>query len=325
MLTRTGSGRQNPGMHVVIAGAGIAGLSAALYARLYGFETTVYEELAPGGRCLETSHARFFPGLSEDESAMDVAERLEAQVRDRGAMFRNERVLRVSANPDASEGASVVVTTEGGDLYADACIIAVGDERRMAGIPEEGEYAGRGVSYCATCDGPLFRGKEVCVVGGGDSACDEALFLSGICSTVHLLCRTAELTALPALREEVASHANIQCHYSTEAIGFRGATNDMGFRTLKAVRTRREGEESDLAVSAAFVFAGRRGLSAAIAPDCEADSDGRLSTDARMRTTATGVYAIGSARTNPIPQFVVAASDGVIAVRDLYERRYDKT
>ncbi len=324
MLTSTGSGRQNPDMHVVIAGAGIAGLSAALYARLYGFQTTVYEELAPGGRCLETSHARFFPGLPEDVGALDVAERLEAQVRDRGAVFRNERVLQVRSNPGAPGDAGVIVTTEGGDLAADACIIAVGDGRRTAGIPEEDTYAGRGLSYCATCDGPLFRGKEVCVIGGGDSACDEALFLSRICSTVHLLCRSPELTALPALREEVSSCSTIQCHYSTEVVGFRGMTNDMGFTTLQAVRTRGADGESDLPVSAAFVFAGRRGLSASIAPDCTSDSDGRLATDARMRTSVTGVYAIGSARTNPVPQFVVAASDGVIAVRDMYERWHDK-
>ncbi len=325
-MTHTGRGLQNPHMHLVIVGAGIAGLSAALYARLYGFETTIYEELAPGGRCLETVHAKYFPGLPSNEKAVTVSERLESQVRESGAELRNERVLQVSSRePDSADGPAVSIRTENGETFADACIIAVGDDRKPAGIPGEDEYTGRGLSYCATCDGPLFRGRDVCVIGGGDSACDEAIFLSEICSTVHLLCRTEELTALPALRTELSSRDNIRLYPGAQVSGLDGSVTDMGFRVLNTVHFRSGGTETSLAVAAAFVFVGRRGIAASIAPDLTADADGRLHTDRHMRTSGTMIYAVGSARSNPIPQFVVAAADGVVAVKDLYDRMYADT
>lgn len=324
-MTQTGRGLQNPHMHLVIVGAGIAGLSAALYARLYGFETTIYEELAPGGRCLETVHAKYFPGLPADEKAVTLAERLESQVLDSGAVLRNERVLQVSSREPASADGPVTIRTESDETFADACIIAVGDERKPAGIPGEEEFAGRGLSYCATCDGPLFRGRDVCVIGGGDSACDEALFLSEICSTVHLLCRSEELTALPALRTELSGRDNIRQYFGAQVRGLEGTITDMGFRVLQSVRFRWGGTETSLAVAAAFVFVGRRGLAASIAPELDADADGRLHTDRHMRTSGTMIYAVGSARSNPIPQFVVAAADGVVAVKDLYDRMYEDT
>ena len=306
-------------MHVVIAGGGFAGLSAALYARLYGFDATIIEELAPGGRCLDTRHARFVPGLPVDAPASEVAERLETQVRDMGVVFMSDRVTHVHSDPGEPD-TRVRIVCEQETLHADACIVAVGDARRTAGIPGEEALRGRGVSYCATCDGPLFRGRDVCVIGGGDSACDEALFLSDICQTVHVLCRSRDLTAMPALREEVQSRQNIRLHFNTEVSSFSGVENSMGFQTMESVHIRSGSEEHTIAAAAAFVFVGRQGISAGIADTCESDTDGRLITDARMRTSIERIYAIGSARSNPVPQFVVGAADGAIAVRDLYDR-----
>lgn len=299
---------------VVILGGGPAGLTAGLYAARSGFSTIILEKGFPGGQITSSSLVENYPGFKEGVSGMDLGMFMHAQAEKSGAETTMAEVTGLRVADDASNR-HVVLTSEE-EVSGLAIIIATGAQYRALGVPGEKELTGRGVSYCATCDGPFYRGKKVAVAGGGDTAVTDALELTHYAEEVTLIHRRNELRASQALQDKAFNNPKIRFLWSTVIDGIEG---DPVVSNLR-VRSVGDGIITELQVDGVFVAVGSVPSTDFLAGVVPLDESGCIVTNELMETTIAGVLAAGDVRHNSARQVITAAGDGATAA--LSARRY---
>ena len=304
---------------VIIIGAGTAGLTAAIYALRAGKSVLVLEQGNYGGQIINTPKVENYPGI-EQISGYEFAAGLYRQAEKLGMEYRSEKVtdIRLEGGAEAKEelssasletGNKIVETTEQ-SYRARAVILATGAKNRPLGIEKEAEYTGRGISYCATCDGAFFRNRTVAVIGGGDVAVEDAIFLARTCGKVYLVHRRDELRAAKILQEKVKGLPNVEILWDTVVGKIKGEEQVDGI-TLRNVKT---GEEKNLPVDGVFIAVGIRPNTEAFAGVADLDEKGYLVAGEDCATTTPGIYAAGDVRTKMLRQVVTAVADGANAV-----------
>ena len=289
---------------IIIIGAGAAGMTAAQYACRANLKVLVLEEKAPGGQAVLIDSLENYPGFAEPINGFDFSENMRKQAVGFGAEFSSEKVESVTGSSDTF----FTVHTSGKTYTAYAVILATGAEHRSLGVKGEKELQGRGVSYCATCDGPFFKNKHIVVVGGGDAACDEAIFLSNLTDTVTMVHRRDTFRAQKALVTRTLNNPHIKVVFDTTVKEIKGADKVTAV-VLQNVKTQ---EVRDLACDAVFCFVGMKPKTE-LFPDAQKDATGYIITDENMRTSIEGLYAVGDVRAKPFRQVVTAAADGAVA------------
>ncbi|MDD6144664.1 MAG: FAD-dependent oxidoreductase [bacterium] len=290
-------------VQVLILGAGCAGLTAGIYAARAGKQVLILEHALPGGQAALTAEIDNYPGLPGIDG-VTLMQQMEQQARSCGAELLCTGVRSV-------DPASKTVETDRGSVTGDALILATGAVPRELGIPGEAEFRGRGVSYCAACDGFFYRGKDIYVVGGGNSAAEEALHLAELGSRVRLLVRKNALKCDQAIRERLLRHQKIEVYYHRELAEIRGEER---VETL-LLRDSETGELTQVPAAGCgvFIFIGYRPAAALFAGKLEMDENGYLLTDEQLQTSVPGVFAAGDVRRKELRQIVTAVSDGAIA------------
>jgi len=289
---------------VVIIGAGPAGLAAAVYAGRALMKTVVLEKTIVGGQIVEAFDVDNYPGFPHGISGPELVERMAKHATKSDVEIVNDGVEDVTA-----EGPLKRVKTVTGEYLAPVVIIASGATHRKLGVPGEAELSGRGVSYCATCDGPFFRDKRLVVVGGGDAAMTEAVFLTRFASQIKLVHRRQGFRARAGHVEEARKNEKIEFVLDTVLTRILGEERVEGV----AVRNTRSGEESTIECDGVFVFIGQDPNTAflkGLLPDCAGDV---IPVDANMETEIKGVYAVGDVRKGSYRQVVTAVGEGITA------------
>lgn len=287
----------------LILGGGPAGLTAALYAKRAGLSPLVLERAVYGGQMVNTPAVENYPGIP-GVSGAELAMALHRQVADLGVEVRME----APADYDLNAGVKTVATAQG--VYeAPTVIIANGAKRRPLGCPGEDRLAGRGVSYCATCDGAFFRGREVVIVGGGNTALEDALFLANLCSSVHLVHRREQFRGSPILVKAVEQRENIILHRSAVVEEIAGGEKVSGV-VLRNVAT---GETGTLPAAGVFIAIGLAPDNQVFAGQLALDQAGYIIAGEDCRASLPGVFAAGDTRTKAVRQIVTAAADGAVA------------
>lgn len=289
---------------VVIAGGGIAGLTAGVVSARLGRKTLVLTGNLLGGQLLSIEKIEGYPGFPEGVAGYELCPATQEQAAAAGAEFAATELLAL----DAQEEKWCLATGEG-DFLARAVIVATGSALKQLGIPNEARLRGKGVSHCASCDAPLVRDQVVAVVGGGDSALQEALTLAQFASRVIILHRGAALSAQATYRERVASHPRIEIRFNTVVEQILGEAAVTGVRTRDTAR----GTTADLELYAIFVYIGLQPNTAFLEGRIGLDSSGRIPTDAWMRTGLAGVCAAGTVRSGSSCRAVISAGDGAAA------------
>jgi thioredoxin-disulfide reductase len=294
---------------VVIVGSGPAGWTAAIYSARSGFEPLVLAgTLEAGGALMTTTEVENFPGWPEGVLGPDLMERLQTQAERFGAQVEYEDAVELEL-----DGEVKTITTESGVYRARVVILALGSAYRKLGLDREAEFSGKGVSYCATCDGFFFKGKEIAVVGGGDSAVTEALFLARFGSTVHVIHRRGELRASKVMADRLLAEPNVEVHWNKVVTALHGEAT-LESATLTDTVT---GETSTLPVSGLFVAIGHDPRSAIVRGEVAVDDAGYILVDEpSTRTNAPGVFAAGDVVDHTYRQAVTAAGSGCRAALD---------
>ena len=293
-----------PRYDVIIVGGGPAGLSAAIYAGRARFSTLVMEKGFFGGQVITATDIWNYPGFPEGITGEECVSRLESQARKYGAGMENIEALGIS-----KEGDAVIVEADGRPLKSRAVIIATGASVRKLGVKGEDEFAGRGVSYCATCDGALFAGRDVLVMGGGDTAIDDALFLTKYARSVTVVHRRDELRATGFLREKAFSSDKISFIWNSVIAEIAGDKAVEGV----VLRDTLTGESRSLPTSGVFISIGRVPSSGFVRGFLDLDDGGYIVTDMRMETSVKGIFAAGDVRSGTWRQVATAIGDGVAA------------
>jgi thioredoxin reductase (NADPH) len=295
---------------IIIVGAGPAGQTAALYAGRSRIPTLVLERGLPGGQLWNTAEVEDYPGF-EHIMGPDLADRLQKHAEKFGAKFETgAEVVSVSAEGDDR----VVRTSDGREFRAPALIVTAGGEARKLGVPGEDEFAGKGVSYCAVCDGAFFEGADIAVVGGGDSAVEEGTFLTRYGNKVSVIHRRDEYRAQPILVEQMRATGKVDEVLNSVVDEIHGSDGRVSHVTLRNVET---GAQSELPVSAVFPFVGFTPHSDIFDPDLavqiELDDSGHIVTDQAMRTAVPGILAAGDVRSQFVRQITNAVGDATTA------------
>ena len=285
----------------IIIGAGTAGLTAALYAARSGLSVLIVENKLPGGQIINSPEVENYPGI-ESVSGFEYTQTLQRQAENFGAVFTNGEIekfdLRSSPKKFLLGGKTVTV---------DTAIIANGAEHRKLGCPGEERLTGRGVSYCATCDGAFFRGKEVCIVGGGNTALDDALYLAKICKKVYLVHRREGLRASAVTVHAVMKNEKIVFIPNTQLGEIRGEN-----RVESVLLVEKSGKETVLPVDAVFIAVGLNPHNEIFSDQIELE-DGYIKAGEDCKTNLSGVFVAGDTRTKFLRQLVTAAADGAVA------------
>lgn len=292
---------------LIIVGGGPAGLTAAIYAVRYGLKTLVLEKSVIPGQIATTDVVENYPGFPTI-AGLELMDKFNEHAANIGVETKTTEVKAVEDN-----GSTKTVITNDGDLEAKAVIIATGANPKHLGVPGEEELIAKGVSYCATCDGPFFSGEEVVVVGGGESAITDALILSNIASKVHVVHRRDKLRSSKILQERIFAKENVEFTWDTvleEIIG----TDEVEQVVLKNVKT---GETTDLKTSGVFIYIG-------IVPntwmvDVDKDEHGFIVSNEKMETSSKGIFVAGDCRDTILWQVVTAVADGAVAAVSAYE------
>lgn len=294
---------------LVIVGGGPAGLSAAIYAQRSLLDAVTLEREALGGQTILTSEIDNYPGLPHTDG-FTLSDAMRAQAEDLGAQIVMDPVSSIER--DEATG-RFVVEASSARYDAAAVILAAGARPRKAGFEGEDRFSGRGVSYCATCDGMFYRGKQVFVVGGGNSAAEEALFLARLASKVTLVVRKDHLRAQAAVVRELESNERVELRLLTSIVAIDGdeLPTSLTLRDNATGETRVETfDEGSFGV---FVLVGRDPETELVEGLCDLDGAGYALTDERMATRTPGLFVAGDARSKPLRQIVTAASDGAVA------------
>lgn len=286
---------------VIIIGGGPAGLNAALYASRAGLDTLLIEKMFVGGQAATTAFVDNFIGVGTGIGGPDLVMKMESQAKAFGAVISYEDVLHLDLDDDVK-----TVKTKKNEYKAKAVILAMGATPRKLGVSGEEKYTGRGVSYCATCDGAFYRGKDVCVIGGGDTAAEDAIFLSNLCNKVYLIHRRDSLRASKALQDAVFSKENIEMLWNTHVTEING--DDAVTSIMVAGDT-----STSIDVSGVFVAVGTVPTSELVYDKVELNDNQYIITDEKMHTNVEGVFAAGDIVEKPLRQIITAASDGAIA------------
>jgi thioredoxin reductase (NADPH) len=304
-MTSCNSGKYDSDL--IIIGAGPAGLAAAQYGARAGLEVLVLEQLAPGGQALVIDVLENYPGIAPGKTGFDFCQDLHKQAESFGARFLMEQVLSLT-----KEESGFSLSMAGGAVLTAPCVIlATGARHRMLDIPGEETFSVRGVSYCATCDGPFFRNKKIFVVGGGDAACSEAQYLSRLSSNVILIHRRDRFRAQKSLAERVLYNPTIEVRLSTVMKEIRGQEKVASVILENGNSGSFEGKQYEEMADAVFVFTGVIPQSSLV--DAVKDEAGYVLTDQHMASSVPGLFVAGDVRASPFRQVVVAAADGAIA------------
>jgi thioredoxin reductase (NADPH) len=297
---------KNTKYQLVIIGAGPAGLAAALYAAREGIKTLVLERGAIGGMAAITYQIDNYAGFHKGITGLEFADRLLAHAERFGA----EVTAGIEVKSLQQKAGAVTVSTSAGDVAAESVLITTGSTYRHLGVAGEKDYIGRGVHFCATCDAPLYRGKEILVVGGGNSAIQESLFIAKFASHVTLLVRDSDLHGTQILEEQIRDLKNVSFRYNVRVEEIRGDGQKVtGVRLLDKARN----EVQDLRADAVFVFIGLLANTAPFAATVDLDDDKFVKTSRDFSTNVPGVYAAGDVRSGSTWQIASAVGEGVAA------------
>ena len=290
---------------VVIVGAGPAGLTAGIYTCRSMLRTLILDQMVPGGQLLITERIENYPGFKEGITGFELSERIRQQAEHFGAVFESgQTVAGVEKDKDVFR-----VKLESGEIVGRSVVWATGASPKRLDVPGEAEFTGRGVSYCAVCDGAFFKGASVAVVGGGDSALEEALYLTRFASKVYLVHRRSTFRAVKILQDRVRREEKIEPIMNAVVVSING-TKVVESLTLKDTES---GEERKLPVDGVFIFVGTQPNTAGVAHLVETSEEGFIITDDEMRTRTPGLFAAGDVRHKPLRQVVTAVADGAIA------------
>jgi thioredoxin reductase (NADPH) len=302
-----------PEYDVIIVGSGLAGLTAGLFSARQGLSTLIFESNIPGGHLISIEKIEDFPGFPEGVSGYELCPNLQRQASDHGAEFQRAEVLRLEA-----EGRLWSVVTEEETYRAKAVIVATGSSLKHLGVPGEEKLMGRGVSHCASCDGPLYNGQTVGVVGAGDSALQEALTLTNYADRVLLFHQGDAFAAQQTYLQRVLQNEKITPRYQ------RVIEEVLGDEVVTGVRVRdlNSGETSQVELAGLFVYIGLQPNTMLLRDVVELSDSGHVRTDNWMKTERDGLYAAGDIRQDSARQAVTSAGDGATAAVAAY--RYIK-
>jgi thioredoxin reductase (NADPH) len=288
----------------IIIGGGPGGYTAALYCARAGLKTLVLEKLSPGGQMATTSWVDNYPGFENGVDGFELGEKMKLGADRFGAESAFSEVTSVELT-----GLPKVVHTTDGDYTADTVILATGASPRTLGLPEETRLVNRGVAYCATCDGMMYKGKTVIVNGGGDTAVTDALFLAKICKHVYLVHRRDTLRASKSYLETIIKTGNLTFMPDSKIAAILHEKKVTGAK-IENVKT---GAVTELECDGIFIAVGRIPNNEILTGQVNMDENGYIVADETTRTSVPGVFAVGDLRTKPLRQIVTAASDGAVA------------
>ncbi|MGB9803423.1 thioredoxin-disulfide reductase [Desulfofundulus sp.] len=289
---------------VAIIGGGPAGLTAGIYSARAKLKSLLIERGMTGGLAATTEFIENYPGFSEGIGGPELMTRMEAQARRFGLEIVNSNVEAIR-----KENLHFIINTEDTEIVARTVIVATGAQPQRLQVRGEETFYGRGVSYCATCDGAFFKDKHVAVVGGGDAAVEEAMFLTKFASRVFIIHRRGELRATRILQERARQNPRLQFIWYSVVDEIMGRETVSGVR-IKDVRT---GQTSELPVEGVFIYIGYSPNSSLVKELVKLDEQGYILTDANMHTSCPGLFAAGDVRQKSLRQVVTAVADGAIA------------
>ncbi len=301
---------------VLIIGGGLAGLTASIYSARYGMTTGVIELMMGGASIINLEKIENFPGFVEGISGAELGPAAQEQAMNVGVDF-----IMAEASGIKTDGDYKVVSTDSGDYRAKAVIVAAGSQLKHLGIPGEEEFNGRGVSHCATCDGPMFMGETVGVVGGGDSAADEALTLTEYAEKVMVFHRRDELRAQKILQDRLLRNPKIEMVWNAELQEIIGEDTVSGVKIKNVVTN----HEETIGLTGLFVYVGLEPNSGIAAEVSKTDNAGHIDVNLSMETSTQGVYAVGDIRQSSARQLVASAGDGATAAVGAFNYIRSKT
>lgn len=289
---------------IAIIGSGPAGLSAAIYAARGGLRTVVFEKGIMGGQITVTQEVENYPGFYDTLSGFDLMEKMKKHADKFNVDYREETV-----NAIGLQGLCKIIETDKGIYQAKTMIIATGAHPRQLNVPGEDTFYGKGVSYCATCDGAFYRDKTVAVVGGGDSAVEEAIFLTRFAKKVYIIHRREELRAVQIIQQRAFENPKIEMIWNSEV----QSVNGNQFVESLTIYNKKEEKRWDLPADGLFVYVGILPNNDLIESRVETDEAGFVIVDSDMQTNIPGIYAAGDILSKKLRQVVTAVSDGAIA------------
>lgn len=295
---------------VIIIGGGPGGYSAALYCARAGFDTVLFEKLSAGGQMALTSHIDNYPGFDQGIDGFTLSVNMQNGAERFGATTILAEVLSLELS-----GETKTIETSEGTFYSHTVILAMGASPRELNLPEEKELIGRGVSYCATCDGMFYKNKTVVVVGGGNTAVADALFLSRICEKVIVVHRRDTLRATKIYQEPLKNAKNIEFRWNSTVTELLHEERLTGVK-IQDITTQ---EEDIIDCQGIFIAIGRTPATKLVKEQLELDSSGYIKADESTQTSIPGVFAVGDVRTKSLRQIVTAVADGAIASHSIEE------
>ncbi|HWQ49590.1 MAG TPA: thioredoxin-disulfide reductase [Methanosarcina sp.] len=296
---------------LIIVGGGPGGLTAGIYAVRFGLNTLVLERNEISGQIALAGVVENYPGFPAI-SGLELMEKYRSHAQETGVETKITDVLSVR-----SEGEKKIVSTDNGDLESKAVIVATGANPKHLNVPGEKEFLSKGVSYCATCDGPFFRNKTVAVIGGGNTAINGAILLSKIARKVYLIHRRDRLRAAKILQDRVFAIPNIEFIFNASILKILGSSGEVRRVEKIIYKDLKSEEQHELATDGVFIYVGIHPNTEII--DVEKDEEGFIRTDRFLETSKKGIYAVGDCRDTPIWQLVAAVRDGALAATSANE------
>lgn len=290
---------------MIIVGGGPGGYTAALYGARAGLDVLLLEKLSAGGQMAQTHRIDNYPGFPEGIDGFDLAERMQQQAEQFGAVTEYAEVYRLDLHSEPKK-----IESSEGDFYGRTVVIATGAGPKELGLPGEKNLTGRGVAYCAACDGMFFKDKVVAVVGGGNSAAADALLLSRVAKKVILIHRRDTLRATKVYHKPLMEAETVEFKWNSAVEALHSDSRLTGIRVKNLV----SGEEEDISLDGLFISVGRKPATALVKGQLELDGSGYIIADESTATGIPGVYAVGDVRTKQLRQVVTAVADGAMAV-----------
>ncbi|MDL1977467.1 MAG: thioredoxin-disulfide reductase [Deltaproteobacteria bacterium] len=290
---------------LVVIGGGPAGLTAGIYAARSRLNFLIFEKVVPGGQILTTDWIENYPGFPEGVSGYELARKIADQLARFDAPVENEEVLSMECSGPVKR-----LVLKDRTISTHTVIIATGASPNLLSVPGEDAYLGKGVSFCATCDGPFYKDKRVAVMGGGDTAVQEAIFLTKFAETVYIIHRREQLRATRILQDRAFANPKIKFIWNSVVTQIEGNESGVEKLIMKNVKT---GAISDLPVDGFFIFIGTRPNTGFLCSEIKTNDEGFVIADRNMETSVPGVYAVGDVRNTPLRQVVTAVGDAAIA------------